>query len=260
MDISLILLAIFFVLICLICYSKEAAPGPTGFVNPRQMSRQVCCDSSNQKARLCQDTNKLCHRQAMNKPVNERKPSYGGISTYSLFKIRHLVNPEEMPNNLIGWNDLMNERGLTDRDQNTFIIGSDDDIEDIFTEPSADDIYTSRIPLRVVHLKRNMNETGYAIAFKGRAFVEASVDNNQRPVHFKYHKRVYWYVLCAYLHICECGSSFPKLKSSQRRLRLFDQTKCSTVIPISLRLQLHKYIYIYIVTQINKFRHIFLYA
>ena len=85
----------------------------------------------------------------------------------------------------------MNKRGLSDRDQNTFIVELEDEIKDIFTEPIEDKIYSTRKPWMIVHLQRNIYETGYMITYKGRAFVQASVDGFRRPVHFKYHKRLY---------------------------------------------------------------------
>ena len=208
MDIVWILLAIVLVFVFVKCCTSQNVPKPTRPANPEQVSKRWdgWGNLSNEKRRYYQGTttddiimmtqlmkfwDMQNNRRAMNMPVNEYKPFSGGISTYKLFKIRHLVNPEEIPNNLVGWNALMNERGLSDRDQNTFIVGSDKDIKYIFTVPSGNKIYTSHGPLRVVHLKRNILGAGYEITYKGRAFVQASVDDKQRPVHFQYHKRVY---------------------------------------------------------------------
>ena len=106
---------------------------------------------------------------------------------YINFKNRHVVRPDRMPNSLNGWNNLMHQRGLSDRDRNTFIadMGYSDDV---FAVPTWDGNYMSNRWLIIVDLKKNKSTGRYGVGFQGPAIVEATLDNIMRPVHFaKYH-------------------------------------------------------------------------
>ena len=64
-------------------------------------------------------------------------PPRSSKNAYKLFKKRHLVNLWKMPRDDNGWNNLMDQGRLNNRNHslNTFIMGFPSDLSGPFTEP-----------------------------------------------------------------------------------------------------------------------------
>ena len=112
------------------------------------------------------------------------------------FSNRHVVRSDRMPNNVNGWNSLMHQRGLSDRDRNTFIVDKDYD-EDVFTQETRSGNFKSNRRLEVVDLKRNKSTGRYGVAFRGQATVQVKLDDNMRPVHFQQIYKYWRRILCS---------------------------------------------------------------
>ena len=114
-------------------------------------------------------------------------------NAYRIFKKRHLVDPRKMPDHVNGWNNLMRQRRLHNRNRhvNTFIIGFPSDFNGLFTDPVDDDNHESNIPIRIVNLKRNRNSDWYDVVFDGEAYVVVTLDEKGHPGHFVSYEEAY---------------------------------------------------------------------
>ena len=104
------------------------------------------------------------------------------------FHNRHVLAPDIMPKSLNDWNVLMQHRGLSDRNCNTFIVDSNYS-DTVFTELTCGGNNKNNRPLKVVHLKKNKSTLRYWVAFRGQATLVVKLDYKMRPVHlFQYYK------------------------------------------------------------------------
>ena len=142
--------------------------------------------------RLCEYCYQLCHQgddaRYKSLPTDVETGLHATRlheNAYEIFRDRHVVTPEQMPRDNNGWDRLMHERGLLVRYRNTFILDTNYDHANVFTQPVHNGVYKSNRPLEIVDLNKNESTRKYEIAFKGPAVVYVRLDSRSRPGHFQ---------------------------------------------------------------------------
>ena len=169
-------------------YPQQASPSPSLEVTADNSDTYSTCQSDN-------DTSEWVYVPYARNPrkhpprifkfeIREVEPldNIQGNNTYRDFLNRHVVSESEEPENKEQWNHLIIDRGLQNREINTFIIGTED-IYTKFTKHIKKNIYTHRKPLFIRHLVREKGKNSY-IVYKLSGFVRVGV-NQGYPVHLE---------------------------------------------------------------------------
>ena len=169
-------------------YPQQASPSPLLEVTADNSDTYSTCQSDNDTLEwvyVPYARNPRKHPPRIFKfEIREVEPvdNIQGNNIYRDFLNRHVVSESEEPENKEQWNQLIIDRGLQNREINTFIIGTKD-IYTKFTKHIKKNIYTHKKPLFIRHLVREKGKNSY-IVYKLSGFVRVGV-NQGYPVHLE---------------------------------------------------------------------------